>query len=115
MVQIVRSNLFQEKIYKITDWYVQQGVSKQSIRNIISDIQKTIDIIENNPNGFRILKTRPLHYATTYKYKFNIYYTVIQNTIILADIKASKQDGLYETINDEINEILRIAGVKNII
>ncbi|MBQ8671492.1 MAG: hypothetical protein IJ525_03115 [Alphaproteobacteria bacterium] len=111
MVEIVYMDEYQDNYLDIKNWYIQQGVSEKSFKNIILDIENTIEIIMNNPNGFRILKTRPLHYATTLKYRFNIYYTVIQNAIILSDIKAPKQNRLYETINDEVNEILEIAGV----
>jgi len=113
MVEVVFTNEYQDNYDKIKNWYIQKGISEKSFKNIISDIENTIEIIMSNPNSYRILRTKPLHYATTLKYKFNIYYTVIQSVIILSDIKAGKQDGLYETINDEINEILEIAGVKN--
>ena len=112
MVEIEYTDEYQDNYDKIKSWYIKRGVSQKSIQNITNDIQRLIGVIVNNPNGYRILETRPyLHYATTAKYKFNIYYAFYQNTVYLSDIKAGKQDGLYETINDEINEILEIAGV----
>lgn len=114
MVKIVFMEEYQEKYDNIKKWYVQQGVSNQSIQNIKADIKNTVDVIISSPNSYSVLESRPyLHYATTHKYKFNIYYIFYKDFILFKDIKAGKQDGLYETINDEINEILEIAGVKN--